>query len=135
MRLLPDTNVLIYDTIEDSEHHNEAAKIINEAKKIIIPSIVIHEYIWTMFKIVQASPSFVMLKVREYLEDPRTIYIPESIETLVDALKMLEADRESVKEVNDYIILATALHHNLTLATFDKKLKRKAMEKRLKVAP
>lgn len=120
MRLLPDTNVLIYDTIEDSEYHNEAAKIINEAKEIIIPSIVIHEYIWAMFKIVQVSPSFVMLKVREYLEDPRTIYILEPIETLVDALKMLEVDRESVKEVNDYIILATALHHNLTLATLIK---------------
>lgn len=54
MRLLPDTNVLIYDTIEDSEHYDKAAKIIDEAKEVIIPSLVIHEYVWAMFEIVQA---------------------------------------------------------------------------------
>lgn len=75
------------------------------------------------------------LKVCEYLEDPKTAYIHEHVETLTGALETLEADGESAKEVNDYIILATALHYNLTLTTFDKKLKRRALEKGIKVVP
>ncbi len=135
MRLLPDTNVLIYDTVEDSEHHDEAAKVVDEAKEIFIPSIVVHEYLWAMLKIVQAAPSFVALKVREYLEDPRTTYMLEPMDAITEALRMLEADRESVKEINDYVILATALHYDLTLATFDRKLKKRALRRGLRTVP
>ncbi|MEM3691558.1 MAG: PIN domain-containing protein [Candidatus Korarchaeum sp.] len=135
MRLLPDTNVLIYDTVEDSEHHEEAARIIDEAGEVIIPSIVIHEYIWAMFKIAQVSPSFLVIKLREYLGDPKAVYVFESAEVLVSALKMLEADGESLREMNDYIILATALHYNLKLATFDRKLRIRALERGLGVVP
>ena len=135
MRLLPDTNVLIYDTVEDSEHHDEAAKVVDEAREIVIPSIVVHEYLWAMLKIVQAAPSFVALKVREYLEDPRTTYILEPMDAITEALRMLEADRESVKEVNDYVILATALHYDLTLATFDGRLKKRALRRGLRTVP
>jgi len=39
---------------------------------------------------------------------------------------MPEVNGESAKEVNDYIILATALHYNLALTTFDEALKRRA---------
>jgi len=37
--------------------------------------------------------------------------------------------------VNDYIILAVTLHYNLVLATFDKKLKRIAVKRGLRVIP
>ncbi len=135
MKLLPDTNVLIYDTIEDSELHEEATRIIDSAKEIFIPSIVIHEFIWVMLKLIQVAPSFVALKIREYLEDPRARYVLEPAEVIINALKMLEEDCQSVNEVNDYIILATAMHHNLTLATFDKKLKKIAIKRGLRVVP
>lgn len=135
MRLLPDTNVLVYDTIEDGEYHEEATRIIDEARELIIPSIVIHEYIWAMFKIAQVSPGFLMIKLREYLGDPRTAYVLEPEEVLISALEMLKADEESPREVNDYIILAMALHNNLKLATFDEKLRRRALERGLGVVP
>ncbi|MEM1947114.1 MAG: PIN domain-containing protein [Candidatus Caldarchaeum sp.] len=45
MRLLPDTNVLVYDTVEDSMHHDKAVKIIDAAGELAIPPIVIHEYV------------------------------------------------------------------------------------------
>ena len=135
MRLLPDTNVLIYDTVEDSGYHDEAARVVDEAREIVIPSIVVHEYLWAMLRIVQAAPSFVVLKVREYLEDPRTTYIHEPMEAIAKALRMLEADREGVGEVNDYIVLATALHFDLTLATFDRKLKERALRRGVRVVP
>ena len=40
--LLPDTNVLVYETIEDSPHHIEATEIIDSAKEILVTPIVLH---------------------------------------------------------------------------------------------
>lgn len=96
--------------------------------KRYISSIVVHEFIWVMLKLIQVPINFNLLKVREYLEDPRTRYILEPEKVLIEALKMLEEDKENVKEINDYIILSTAIYHNLALATFDKKLKEKVIE-------
>lgn len=135
MRLLPDTNVLVYDTIEDSEHHSEAAEVIDAAEELVIPSIVIHEYVWVMLRVVRAPADFLALKVREYLEEPRATYVAEPADVIASALRMLEADGEDVKEVNDYIILATALRFEAALATFDNKLRRRAVGAGLKVSP
>jgi len=135
MRVLLDTNVLVYDTVEDSDYHGEAARIVDEAREIYVPSIVVHEYIWVMLKTVQAPSTFVSRKIREYVEDPRVVYILEPPEILAYALKILEEDKASAKEINDYIILATALHYNLVLATFDKELKSRAAKRGLKVVP
>jgi len=41
-----DTNVLIFDTFEDSEFHIEAMKLLDSLKRWILPSIVFHEYVW-----------------------------------------------------------------------------------------
>ena len=75
-----------------------------------------------MLRLLQLSPNLVIVKLRDYLEDPRTVYILESIDILLKSLKMLEEDKQDVKEINDYIILSTALTYNLVLATFDKSL-------------
>ena len=135
MRVLLDTNVLVYDTIEDSEHHNEASKIIDSAKEIYILPIVVHEYIWVMLKVVKVTPTFVLRKLREYLEDPRAVYMLESPDMLYDALRMLEEDKASIKEVNEYIIMSASLHRDLLLATYDKELRVRARRRGIKLIP
>ncbi|RLG82765.1 MAG: VapC toxin family PIN domain ribonuclease [Thermoprotei archaeon] len=135
MKLLLDTNVLVYNTIEDSGYHDLAVKIIDDAKGIYIPSIIVHEYMWVMLKLANAPPSFIVLKLREYLEDPRTTYILESINILTDALKMLEEDHASLREINDYIILATAINYNIAIVAFDEKLKKIAIKRNLETIP
>lgn len=65
-RLLLDTNVLVYDTIGDSEAHSVAVELVDSASEIIIPSIVVHEYIWVMLR-PGVNPLFVADKVGEYL--------------------------------------------------------------------
>ena len=135
MKLLLDTNVLIYDTVEDSEYHTIASEIIDKATQIYIPSIVIHEYIWVMLKLLQAPLNIVEIKLHEYLDDPRTVYILESVDILTNALKMLAEDKQSVREVNDYIILSTVQKYGLILATFDEKLRKIAISRNMKVVP
>lgn len=135
MKLLLDTNVLIYDTVEDSEYHAIASEIIDKATQIYIPSIVIHEYIWVMLKLLQVPLNIVEIKLHEYLDDPRTVYILESVDILTNALKMLAEDKQSVREVNDYIILSTVQKYGLILATFDEKLRKIAISRNMKVVP
>jgi len=135
VKLLPDTNVLIYDTVEDSEYHAIALEIIDKATQIHIPSIVIHEYIWVMLKLLQAPLNIVEIKLHEYLDDPRTVYMLESVDILTNALKMLAEDKQSVREVNDYIILSTVQKYGLILATFDEKLRKIAISRNVKVVP
>jgi Predicted nucleic acid-binding protein, contains PIN domain len=134
MKLLIDTNVLVYDTIEDSEHHDDASKIIDVAEEIFIPLIVVHEYIWVMLKL-SVDPEIISSKIHEYLEDVRAKYLHESINVLVEALKMLKEDRSNRKEINDYIILSLALNNKLAIATFDKKLKEIASKRGIETLP
>ncbi|MEM2614382.1 MAG: PIN domain-containing protein [Nitrososphaerota archaeon] len=134
MRLLPDTNVLVYDTIEDSRHHKEAAKIIDSAGEIFMPPIVIHEYIWVMLKL-SISPTVISAKIHEYLEDVRARPLHESIKVMDDALRMLEEEKAPTKDINDYVILSLTLNNDLTLATFDKELKTIALRKGAAVIP
>jgi len=134
MKLLADTNVLVYDTVEDSKHHELASNIIDSAKELWLPSIVIHEYVWVMLKL-GVSAEFLALKVLEYLRDPRTVYLAENPEILSNALKYLKEKQASTREINDLIILMFAKHYNLTLATFDKILKRTALSIGINVIP
>ena len=134
MKLLADTNVLVYDTVEDSKHHELASNIIDSAKELWLPSIVVHEYVWVMLKL-GVSAEFLALKVLEYLRDPRTVYLAENPEILSNALKYLKEKQASTREINDLIILMFAKHYNLTLATFDKILKRTALSIGINVIP
>jgi predicted nucleic acid-binding protein len=135
MKLLLDTNVLIYDTVEDSEYHSIASEIIDKAVQIFIPSTVIHEYLWIMLKLLQVPLNIIEIKLRDYLDDPRTVYISEDIDVLINALNMLIEDKQDVKEINNYIILSTARKYNLMLATFDKRLRKIAINRNVKVIP
>ncbi len=135
MKLLLDTNVLIYDTVEDSEYHSIASEIIDKAVQIFIPSTVIHEYLWVMLKLLQVPLNIIEVKLRDYLDDPRTVYISEDIDVLINALNMLIEDKQDVKEINNYIILSTARKYNLMLATFDKRLRKIAINRNVKVIP
>ena len=45
-RAVIDTNVLIYDYVEDSEHHRRAEEILDSLDRWVIPVIVIHEFVW-----------------------------------------------------------------------------------------
>ena len=134
-RLLPDTNVLVYETVEDSPHHSEATSILDSASTIILPSIVIHEYTWVMVRKLGVKPGIVAEKLREYLEDPRTVYTTEPPTALYQALRLIEEHQASPRELNDYIILTTAQHYNATLATFDEKLRNTAQKLGVKTAP
>ena len=131
--LLPDTNVLVYETVEDSPSHAEACEIIDSARAIILPSIVLHEYLWVMVRRLEVPPDFVARKVEEYLSDRRVRYVVEPRDAVLDALELLK--NRPVRDLNDLLILFTAVRYDAVLATFDRELRKAARAVGLDVVP
>jgi len=127
MRLLPDTNVLVYETVE-------ACKLLDSAEEVFIPSIIAHEYFWVMTKLGVSLDVF-LSKVEEYLEDSRTRYFVEPLDTYRRAITMIQEDKASLREVNDYLILAVAYRERLVLATYDHNLRKTAIKRGIKLVP
>lgn len=134
MKLLPDTNVLVYDTVEDSGHHLEAVKILDDAEELLMPPIVMHEFVWVLLKF-SVNPDIVLTKVEEYLGDPRARLIQESTDTFEHALKLLKEGNAAASNINDFLILSLAADFKVTLATFDSKLKALAKRRGVNAIP
>ncbi len=131
MRLLPDTNLLIYEMIEDSPYHEEAVKIYEDADEILIPSIVLHEFLWVMIKKLGVNGDVIIEKLEEYEMDERVKFVEIPTAVYKESLRSLE----NASELNDMIILFTAKLFDCVLGTFDEKLKRKARRYKVSVVP
>ncbi|MEM0008749.1 MAG: PIN domain-containing protein, partial [Thermofilum sp.] len=68
-RLVVDTDVLLHDTFEDSEKHAEAAQLLDEADRVYIASITIHEYLWLLLTKFRIDVENVREKLEEYFSD------------------------------------------------------------------
>jgi len=125
-----DTNVLVFDSFEDSEHYDEAAGLLDNLQKWIIPGIVVHEYVWVL-KGLDLPLSFLRNKVKEYLFNEKTSFSPTDLGNITYAVKNMER----ITEYNDLLVLSVALRAGHPLASFDKKLRLMAENLGLKVLP
>jgi Predicted nucleic acid-binding protein, contains PIN domain len=124
-----DTNVLVYDTIEDSEHHETASAIIDNLDICIIPSVVLEEFIFTLAKL-GLDNKIIYEKVIDLLETFE--YLPIEKEDIINALNMIEKEKVSFKKFNDKLILCIAERRKAKLLTFDKELQKE--QKRYKIS-
>jgi predicted nucleic acid-binding protein len=123
-----DTNALVYDTIEDSEHHETASTIIDSLDICIIPSVVLEEFIFTLVKL-GLDNKIIYEKVLDLLETFE--YLPIEKEDIINALNMIEKEKVSFKKFNDKLILCIAERRKAKLLTFDKELQKE--QKRYKI--
>jgi Predicted nucleic acid-binding protein, contains PIN domain len=128
-RIVVDTNVLIYATIEDSEHHKEAYRIVTK-RHIVIPYVVLYEYLWVLLKLTN-DVKFTKIKIEE-LKTFQLLH--EDIDTIRTGLEILNKDGAPPTTANDYIILATAMLEG-ALATYDKRLRKLAERHGVNVIP
>ena len=123
-----DTNALVYDTIEDSEHHEISRAIIDNLDICIIPSVVLEEFIFTLAKL-GLDNKIIYEKVLDLLETFE--YLPIEKEDIINALNMIEKEKVSFKKFNDKLILCIAERRKAKLLTFDKELQKE--QKRYKI--
>ncbi|MEZ0346485.1 MAG: PIN domain-containing protein [Infirmifilum sp.] len=128
--LILDTNVLVYASLEDSEHHEEALALLNE-EDATVPQIVVYEYLRVIAELT-GDPGFVAAKARELAE----------LQVLCEAPRVLRLGVElwakqgaPLRDLNDYIILALALTYRADLATYDQALRRLAEKHGVKTRP
>jgi len=117
-----DTNVLIYDTVEDSKYHDTAKEILDSIDPWSIPSIVIYEYVW-FFKRQNYGPKEVKTLLKNYLTDPRKKIITDDGDHSINSFNILEDENLSLKHFNDMIILSSTKGSDRSIATFDGKLR------------
>jgi predicted nucleic acid-binding protein len=116
-----DTNVLVFDTFEDSEFHKEAASGLDSLQEWHIPSMVFHELVW-FFKGRAIQVSRVNTKVEEYLRNEKTKFSP----CTADDLRFAASHLRDYHEYNDLVILSVAKRLGTSLFTFDDGLKKSA---------
>ena len=125
-----DTNVLLYSVNRSSERYEEARGIINSLDRIVLPTIVVYEFVWNLAvagisaQEAERTLSKILLNERVALVDDRR-YLLSAFELFGNL---------GLKHYNDSVILAIAKEVG-TLASYDKKLRNRAREVGIKLLP
>jgi predicted nucleic acid-binding protein len=117
-----DTNVLIYDTFEDTSHHEDARRILDSLPEWRIPSIVLVEYIAFLNRI-RLGREKILDKLYELVNDPKFSLVDVEKGDVLEALKTVENEKLSTSRLNDKIILSISKRVSENLVTFDRSLK------------
>ena len=124
MTVLVDTNVLVYDTIENSSHHDSASELIDESEDPIINSLSIVElgFVLPRYGIDNES---VRMKIEELLHSDYFTVSWISGKMIEQVSAFMVENKLSFREFNDWIIAYDAYSRNVPLVTFDKILQKK----------
>jgi predicted nucleic acid-binding protein len=124
MTVLVDTNVLVYDTIENSSHHDSASELIDESEDPIINSLSIVElgFVLPRYGIDNES---VRIKIEELLHSDYFTVSWLSGKMMEKVSSFMVENKLSFRGFNDWIIAYDAYSRNVPLVTFDKILQKK----------
>jgi len=129
-----DTNVLVYDTFEDSLYHEAATSLLDRLDRWLVPLVVVYEYVWVL-KGLNISPADAREKLLEYLLGEKCTIVKEGADEIQWAISTIAEEGLSLSRFNDKVLLSVAMRRNALLATFDVKLRRQATKLGLRVVP
>ncbi|MDA4130893.1 MAG: PIN domain-containing protein [Thaumarchaeota archaeon] len=127
MSAVIDTNVLIFDTFEDSEFHEQASDRLNSLEKWCLPDIVFHELMW-FFESRAIELSKAKIKIEEYLTNEKSVFCG----CTADDIRFVTHLR-NYHNYNDYLILSVAKRLELPLFSFDEELEKIARKNAVRV--
>ena len=124
MTILVDTNVLVYDAIENSPYHSSASKLIDLSEDDIINSLSIVElgFVLPRYGIDNQD---VQVKINELLHGDYFSVSWISGKMIEKVSAFMVENKLSFRDFNDWIIAYDAHSRNIPLATFDKVLQKK----------
>jgi len=126
-----DTNVLVYDTFEDSIYHEAAASLLD---RWLVPLVVVYEYVWVL-KGLNVSPADAREKLLEYLLEEKCTIMKEGADEIRWVISTRAEEGLSLPRFNNKVLLSVAIRRNAPLATFDTRLRRQATKLGLRVVP
>ncbi|NPA48069.1 MAG: PIN domain-containing protein [Thermococci archaeon] len=129
-----DTNVLIYDTFEDTRFHRAARELLESLDGWYVPSTVLREYIW-FFKSRGYSLSQARTMITEYMKDPRFRGLEDNPRVILRTIDILESNGLPLAKFNDVVVLYYASRYDVPLATFDERFRELAVKLGIDVLP
>lgn len=123
MECIVDTNVLVYETFEDSEFHEEVVKKLSEMEFIYVPGVVILE-LTIILKRLKYDSSIILDKIREIFNSNRYVVLDIYVDDIIFAIDILSRHGKNVSSLNDKIVLSVAKRLGKPIYTYDKDLKR-----------
>lgn len=124
MTTLVDTNVLVYDAIENSPHHARASEIIDGSEDPLINSLSIVELGFVLPRYGIGNDG-VIAKLDELLHSDYFTVSWISEKMLKDVSSFIVENSLSFRDFNDWILAYDAYSRNVPLVTFDKNLSKK----------
>jgi predicted nucleic acid-binding protein len=121
MECVLDTNVLVYDAIEDSELHEKAERILDKFERLLIPGVVIEEFVSVMSKL-KIRKDLVMQIALGMLNNPSVELVPVGKNELEGAFKPIAEEEVSIRKFSDKVILYIAKRRKASFFTFDREL-------------
>lgn len=128
MSAVIDTNILIFDTFEDSEFHIDASSQLDKLARWYIPTMVFHELVW-FFRSEDFSLTKANIKIEEYLTSEKSMCVPNT----PDDIRFASSHIKNYGEYNDLVILSVARRLDLPLFTFDSDLKKIASKNQVRL--
>ncbi len=125
MEVVVDTNVLVYETVEDSLYHKEVVEKLNRFSRIYVPFNILIEFILVLKKL-GLDENFICNKVKELLKKSNIELINARKDDLRRVVDRIMSERLSVLRINDKLVLELAIKMDKTLYTYDKQLRAQA---------
>lgn len=118
-----DTNVLIYDTVEDSVYHKDAEEKLSNLRKWVIPTVVLEEFAIVLLQL-RVGRSFIREKLLEILENEKVEIAPLTRQHFIDSINTISKESISFKRLNDKLIVSAAKSRKLPVFTYDREIKK-----------
>ncbi|MEM4177462.1 MAG: PIN domain-containing protein [Nitrososphaeria archaeon] len=122
MEVIVDTNVLVYETVEDSIYHEEVVEKLNRFSRIYISFNILIEFILVLKKL-GLDEKFICDKVVELLDRSKIELVNVRKSDIERAIEIIIKEKSSMLRVNDKLVLSLALKLGIPLYTYDKQLK------------
>jgi hypothetical protein len=118
-----DTNVLVYDTMEDSSFHEDVRDKLYRLEKWVVPSVVLEEFALVLMQL-KVKESFIRDKILEILLNEKTEIATLSKQHFIDSIDIISREKVSVNRLNDKLIVSVAKAKKSPIFTYDKEIKK-----------
>ena len=132
LEALVDTNILVYEMVEDSMHHEEVVSRLGKLERVYILTNILIEFILVLKKL-GVNDKTIMDKVNEILNCKEMKLLPLKISNFKEAIRIINEEKGSLKRINDKLILSVAKENNTPLYTYDKQLAKQARKQKIKI--
>ncbi len=126
-----DTNILVYETIIDSEYHEKVNETLSKIDRVYVTVQTLLELSLVLKKL-GIKDDLIVERLWEIILDDRYIVLDLTPDEISKALSILESEDKDVRDLIDKTLIAKSMKLDIPLYTFDEKLRRQCKKNGVK---